>query len=101
MTDIDKKREEIDRGVSWLLSDIYEAGKNGATINYRDRWTGISAYLHSQGVVIKVDRELPSYTPRLESNNLCRLGFGMARRDILKAGYVAVGSLRGDDASSS
>ncbi len=91
MTDIDKKREEIDRGVSWLLSDIYEAGKNGATINYRDRWAGISAYLHSQGVCIKVDSRL---------SILHKDGAKIARL-VKEAGYVAVGSLRGDDASSS
>ena len=102
MTDIDKKREEIDGGVSWLLSDIYEAGKNGATINYRDRWAGISAYLHSQDVVIKVDRELPRPGHVTEkdfewmNDILYRI-----RKAYEEAGYVAVGSLRGDDASSS
>ena len=50
-------------------------------------------YLDSQGVVIKGDRELPAYTPRDESNNLVRLGFGMARRDMLEAGYGAFESI--------
>ncbi len=100
MTDIDKKREEIDRGVSWLLSDIYEAGKNGATINYRDRWAGISAYLHSQGVVIKGEHICGQCIRGLAdsihsgASTVCPACHGNYRT-------LAVEPLRGDDASSS
>ena len=51
-------------------------------------------YLHSQGVVIiDTDRKLPAYTSRGEPNNLVRLGFAMARRDIREAGWKAVSPL--------
>ncbi len=47
----------------------------------------IIEYLHSEGCVLKVERELPSYRNAVnKSYNDYMLG----REDMLKAGYVAV-----------
>ena len=53
------KAEEIRKGMSWILAEIYELGKANSTINYRSFTRRIQEFEDSQGVVIKVDRELP------------------------------------------
>ena len=63
-------------------------------------------YLHSQGVVIKVDRELPKNTTRevipgdIEgSQRLRKVGdsyYEKAQKEMISMGYVTVKSLIGD-----
>lgn len=48
---------------------------------------GLMSYLHSQGVVIKVDRDLPKLIDRFR---------GQVKRVLTQAGYVAVIPIRED-----
>ena len=68
--------------------------------NWGDNWEvhnrvakEITTYLHSQGVVLKVDRELPKLyeplTATKEQNDMVRLGYNSCKQDMLRAGYVA------------
>lgn len=96
-------REEIREGVDGVIkcwndttvSSEWRPLYGGASLSQ-----DIMLYLHSQGVVIKVDRELPENTTRevvpgdiKKSMLLRRVGDGYydkAQQDMLKAGYVAV-----------
>ena len=68
MTDIEKKREEIRENLAEVLSFSHEPDEpewaemdEHKKTGYRNEALNILSYLHSQGVVIKVDRELPDY----------------------------------------
>ena len=50
----------------------------------------ILSYLHSQGVVIKVDRELPQITPAEYPVVPEAIVAQRTQQDMLEAGYVAV-----------
>ena len=59
----------------------------------------ILSYLDSQGVVIKVDRELPFYSYRRQDEEYLprQLGYKDAQQDMLMAGYEAVEPLIKDE----
>lgn len=97
------KQEEIKEGVKDIIIDnsgniscLYTEPRNlhvELCLNIADK---ILSYLHSQGVVIKVDRELPKIPIKAFENykehelgEKCRL----TQRDMLKSGYVAVEAL--------
>ena len=82
------KQSDIREGIEGLLIDKYLTGTRLTVIDYTEIAGKIIDYLHDNDVVIKADKDLPAYTSRGEPNNLVRLGFGMARRDMLSAGYV-------------
>jgi len=82
------KQEEISKGLAQLtelwIQNNYPIGSQ----TFSDLADQSLAYLHSQGVVIKVDRELPDnaiyYPPKqLESYNA-------GRQIMISGGYVAV-----------
>ena len=108
MTDIDKKREEIDRDIEFVLMAAYLAGQTGESVGEtKDKCKSyLKEALHTQDVVIKVDRELPNNPLNSHKDHDHEAGYysaheayDLAQEDM--SGYVAVGSLRGDDASSS
>ena len=78
------KQEEIYKGVSEIVEWAVEVGKDRRAIK------DIFEYLHSQGVVIKVDRELPIWELGSISNEVEYAIYKAAQQDMLKAGYVAV-----------
>ncbi len=80
MTNIDKKRMDIEY---WLWQELRATAKLTGN-NAEALKDTIMNYLHSQGVVIKVDRE-SAY------EYMC----GARIKDILKRGYVAVEPLIG------
>lgn len=74
-------REEIQEGIAVLLKDFKD---NEDPIDWTDV---ILSYLHSKGVVRKVDRECPHITAPLECAT--KLGvFHATQIDMLEAGYV-------------
>ena len=81
------KQEELWGALSWILSEIYWKGKRGESINYREYGTEIFASLHSQGVVIQIERELPE--PRYPNSEMDAY-IWEGQQDMLKAGYTAV-----------
>ncbi len=84
MTTREEIREEIERILDELLFSPGESD-DGYTYNLTGCITNLLNYLHSQGVVIKVDRELPIITD---------IGWGVSAKKeqvkMLEAGYVAV-----------
>lgn len=46
-------------------------------------------YLHSQGVVIKVDKKLPTWALAIIGDELPNATYKVAQKDMLIAGYVA------------
>ena len=77
------KQEEIREGMENVIR-----GYEGA-----ERWSGVITdgllgYLHSQGVVIKVDRELPDMP--CYSHTREKTAYSRSQEDMLNAGYVAV-----------
>ena len=103
------RREEIREGVAKNIflkqrtSDDYiyrrpcweELGASAKKPFYKEA-DGISRFLHSQGVVIKVDRELPEYLQaswvKIEDDIFTELEWN-TQKALDKAGYVAVESL--------
>ncbi len=88
MTEIDKKREEIRK---WLEELLAIARSEGELTKYKDGVLDakeILDYLHSQSVVIKVDRELPIITAIGE-------GFSAKKEQVkmLNDNFAAVESL--------
>lgn len=82
--------KEIREGIAQLLFDWLDCRVEDAADNYAvsDK---ILSYLHSQGVVIKVDRELP--LPEFENSAVGVDRFNLQlqmRRKISEAGCVAV-----------
>ncbi len=93
MAEIDKKREKIRDWVAGeVTSDCWNCEEKGygetenprCTVDYKQS-DKIITYLHSQGVVIKVDREMP------RCMNFERY------TALTKAGYVAAEPLIGGD----
>ena len=89
------KQQEIREGIVSIAKQWFS--NNGFAYqtmpNDRSFEGDLLAYLHSQGVVIKAEKELP------ENNFICNLvtgekyqdaGYRNAQRDMLKAGYVVV-----------
>ncbi len=75
------KQEEIREGIlNWLLCST-----NLSQCKASSGADSILRKLHSQGVVIKVDRELPKVCNKL--NPIARAD---EQQDMLKAGYIAV-----------
>jgi len=97
------KQEEIREGIKAnILVAIKWAVSEGMTDPYLDLHVDkVLKLLHSQGVVIKVDRELPDYEDlhdcydgKLTSPEQFKHDIQM---DMLKAGYVAVEPLIGGE----
>jgi len=98
-------REEIREGLTWLVE--HSKPEEGETMGHT-----LINYLHSQGVVIKVDRELPVNKRTCNMRvigepEITKQVQGEIRRemeiwddtqqDMLNAGYVAVESLIEED----
>ena len=49
----------------------------------------VLAYLHSQGVVLKVEGELPEDADDLERSVWSSMAYDKAQQDMLEAGYTA------------
>ena len=96
------KQEEIQEGLAVKLAS-FEGRKYWQMPDVdKEYWLTQSSaslqYLHSQGVVIKVDRQLPrlkSITSEatVEEKSAFLLGLKYAQEGIIEAGYVAVESL--------
>lgn len=90
------KQEEIREGMEKLVSEAYwYEGKRNIVVDIAKK---MLLYLHSQGVVLKVDRELPetwrvTYSDPPTPNKAYEYGQSDGKQDMLKAGYVAVESL--------
>ena len=88
MAEIDKKREEIRKGISVLMDTCWEKCNPDypklLTFRPMKFLNELMPYLHSQGVVIKVKGELPRCM-NFERYNA-----------LTKAGYVTVEPLIGD-----
>jgi len=85
MTDIEDKREEIREGFARTL---------GKYSGQADQVYQLLKYLHSQGCVLKVDRELPKlgdYDKRRTTSESVDFqdGFLVAKIAMRKAGYEA------------
>jgi len=80
------KQEEIREGIAIILESA------GAS----KKWTlNILEFLRSQGVVIKVDRELPDKNANNtwyddDLGEAGKIGWELGVEDMLKAGYVAI-----------
>uniref|UniRef100_A0A6M3LRP6 Uncharacterized protein n=1 Tax=viral metagenome TaxID=1070528 RepID=A0A6M3LRP6_9ZZZZ len=83
MTKQDKIRECIEMILQIAPVPLDDVGNVASTL---------LDYLRSQGVVIKVDRELPE-TPRGDPYDDYCNGYIQAQEDMLEAGYVATESL--------
>lgn len=92
------KQEEIREGIAQNLEDVFseldhwdcpaECGHKVCLTEWRDTLTDeLLAYLHSQGGVIKVDKELPAIVAR---GYFGRAMANLTQKDMLKAGFVAV-----------
>ena len=78
------KQEEIKKGLYQL------ARETKTSCIYGDIIEDILNYLHSQGCVLKVDRELPNIAT-CEDYALCReFCHTIEQLNMLKAGYVAI-----------
>ena len=94
----DLKREKIREGIEKLTEDRFRSPAEGAGLNWDRSFNRLLAedilsYLHSQGIVIKVDRELPivpqaAIAPMYDKVFL--EGINAGQYNMLKAGYVAV-----------
>ena len=96
------KQEEIREGIARLVHYWHIGGSERWEDNDEENWQGpkrqeyyeaadaLIPYLHSQGVVLKVDRELPTSSwnghEYIEQNDFVLKG----RNQLLDAGYVAV-----------
>ncbi len=94
-------REEIRDGIESRIRDVITASQVGEYHSVSIATEGIMNYLHSQGVVIKVDRELPRYEggfinalwdamKMVNDENECKAG---VKAILAKAGYEATESL--------
>ncbi|KKN64742.1 hypothetical protein LCGC14_0488740 [marine sediment metagenome] len=88
------KQEEIGAGIYRILDTqgFPRCGMCGRDDCFLCMTTEIVEYLHSLGVVIKVDRELPSLCPAVDPHyeHIYRLG----QADLIdRGGYAAVESL--------
>lgn len=92
--------DKIREGIAKILLDSWEVDRMQIHDNYdldeEKAAKRIVEYLHSQGVVRKVDRELPDRCDdRLQNNSDFEEGYIISQKDMLKAGYVAVEPLIG------
>lgn len=103
MTKQEEIREGIDRDIEFVLMAAYHAGKTGESISEAiDKCKShLKKALHSQGVVIKVERELPENNyinwslapdelkPRTTRQvlHLRYWAYDMAQKDMLRDGY--------------
>ena len=102
MTDIDKKREQIQEGFSIHLYNRFELVKEGvkwfvateqARQYFRQVARSLIAQLHLHDIVIKVDKKPPKNPYVSEDDKLdCHrwIAYGNAKKDMKEAGYVAV-----------
>ena len=103
-SEVGMKQEEIREGIAkklclWDGLDWEKLPESGY-INSKDRdyyrrqANSIFQDLHSQGCVLRVDRELPKFklvlSASMGENSMVQLGYNCNRQDMLKAGYVAV-----------
>ena len=108
------KREEIREGIAIKLS-IYALEAAWSLLGsirkqvYLDQALAIMEYEHSQGVVIKGDRELPTDTNSTrtrhcfvskEELHAFDTGYFSSQQDMIRDGYVAVESLIGQNEST-
>ncbi len=95
---MNKAQEKIMKGMAKQLAQFdgqdWDALSLEAQGTYKGRAIVLGCHLHSQGVVIKVDRELPDKPLAddwAEAIKAPRNAFyELAQKDMLKAGYVAV-----------
>ena len=94
------KQKEIREGVKKVITFAEVEGQTMG--KYPDLTQLILSYLHSQGVVIKVDRELPhmddtDWTWKVNAGDYhitdLKKGAAQQIKIMLRAGYVAVESL--------
>jgi len=80
------KQEEIRKGIETIISD------QGYYFPWGKTAQEILAYLHSQGVVIKVEKELPSDKNLygVAKDNMAAGCYYHGQIDMKEAGYVAV-----------
>ena len=100
-------REEIKEGIMGLLKILSEyciTDEAKLISQFRENSrdgiaTQILEFLHSQGVVLKIDRELPDENSGKHTwyeddlGEAGRIGYRLAINDVDEAGYVAVESL--------
>ncbi len=83
------KQEEIREGIFRIIldncwtSESEEASIFGAALRIVD-------YLHSQGVMLKRESELPDNVCENDDGRDLTTGYKLAQEDMLEAGYVAV-----------
>ncbi len=88
------KQEEIREGIATRLEIAYNTGLSKRTCNTNEMARQAVAQLHSQGVAIKVEGELPEITFPSHVNELSTVGlvasawYDRCQQDMLKAGYV-------------
>ncbi len=93
------KQEEIREGIAKLTEDRFRFPAEEAGLIWDKNFnymlaSNILSYLHSQGVVIKVDRELPSLTDASRcspgsytwNKHIAEFNY---QQDMLRAGYGA------------
>jgi len=85
----EQKRQEID----WGLRNLIKKWTNEESSPYLSTFSrALRQFLHSQGVVIKVEGELPD-TPREVVFYSGDYGYKKSQRDMLNAGYTRTISL--------
>ena len=94
MTKQEEIREEVPNFINKHIKRSQDCGRRGISLRgsglYLDAepfMEEVLTYLHSQGVVIKVDRKLPA--THWENEDMIR-GWNIAEKEMLNAGYVAV-----------
>ncbi len=91
--------KDIREGIAKKLDDVFsdldhwdcpeECGHKVCLIEWRDNLTDeLLQYLHSQGVVRKVEGELPEWELKNTGSELENAIYRIARQDMLKAGYT-------------
>ena len=88
LTHLDEEHiERWKRQANMAYSDLLD-GEKVSDQNIADEY---SKYLHSQGVVIKVERELPKYVVGINATSEgAKMMAIEVQEDMLKAGYIAV-----------
>ena len=102
------KQEKIREGVASLTRDRFKQPAENAGLDWDENFnhylaSDILSYLHSQGVVIKVDRELPEigiisgqYVSEIDKSDRYWFerpqlaAYRKSQQDMLGAGYAAV-----------
>ena len=98
--ELDEKRKEIQVEMAIIIceSENDEYSGDAAAIYYGYIGEKLLAYLHSQGVVIKVEREPLVNDKFWQMGKEGRNAWNKAIKDSKTAGYVAVEPLIGKDA---